>query len=40
MSKNHILEEIKRTAEADGGVPLGKQRFLIDSNSLFEVGAG
>lgn len=28
MSKNNILEEIKRTAEANGGVPLGKQRFF------------
>lgn len=28
MSKNNILEEIKRTAEANGGIPLGKQRFF------------
>src|SRR5688572_23610009 len=31
MSKNHILEEIKRTAEANGGTPLGKQRFLTET---------
>ena len=28
MSKNNILEEIKRTAEANGGIPLGKQKFF------------
>lgn len=27
MTKNHILEEIKRTAETNGGVPLGWRRF-------------
>ena len=31
MSKNHILEEIKRTAEANGGVPLGTRRFLTET---------
>jgi hypothetical protein len=28
MDKAHILHEIKRTAAANGGVPLGQQRFL------------
>ena len=28
MSKKNILEEIKRTTEANGGIPLGKQRFF------------
>lgn len=28
MKKNHILEEIRRTAAANGGTPLGKGRFL------------
>ena len=27
MDKAHILQEIKRTAAANGGVPLGQQRF-------------
>jgi len=27
MNKRHILDEIKRTAAANGGVPLGISRF-------------
>lgn len=31
MDKNHILNEIRRTAESNGGIPLGKQRFLTET---------
>ena len=27
MKKDHILSEIKRTAEENGGIPLGRSRF-------------
>lgn len=28
MDKNHILQEIRRTAKENGGAPLGRQRFF------------
>ena len=31
MTKTHILSEIKRTATANGGVPLGKRRFASET---------
>lgn len=31
MTKDHILEEIRRTAAENGGVPLGKQRFFSET---------
>lgn len=31
MDKRHILDEIKRTAQSNGGVPLGRQRFFSET---------
>lgn len=31
MNKQHILEEIKRTAKANGGIALGTRRFLTET---------
>lgn len=31
MTKQHILEEIKRTAKANGGVALGRQKFFSET---------
>ena len=31
MEKQHIIDEIKRTAEKNGGVPLGKRRFFSET---------
>ncbi|MBN2555904.1 MAG: GIY-YIG nuclease family protein [Anaerolineales bacterium] len=31
MDKNYILEEIRRTAEANGGTPLGKAKFQAET---------
>ncbi len=30
VTKAHILDEIKRTADANGGQPLGRQRFYAE----------
>jgi hypothetical protein len=35
MNKQHIISEIKRTAEENGGVPLGKDRFLKETGIKF-----
>lgn len=31
MNKEHIIQEIRRTAEANNGTPLGKDRFLAET---------
>jgi hypothetical protein len=31
MIREHILKEIKRTAETNGGVPLGRARFFTET---------
>lgn len=31
MEKQYIIEEIRRTAQANGGIPLGKARFLVET---------
>jgi Meiotically up-regulated gene 113 len=36
MEKSHILSEIRRTAEANGGIPLGRQKFL-DATGIKET---
>jgi hypothetical protein len=32
MTKEHILSEIRRTAAANGGVPLGVGRFFVETS--------
>lgn len=35
MNKQHIISEIKRTAEENGGVPLGQARFQKETGIKF-----
>jgi hypothetical protein len=38
MNKEHILREIKRTAEENEGVPFGHRRFFRETG--FDLGGG
>jgi hypothetical protein len=40
MDKQHILGEIKRTAQANGGVPLGRERFFQETGIKYHEWIG
>jgi hypothetical protein len=40
MDKQHILSEIKRTAAANGGVPLGRERFFRETGIKYHEWIG
>jgi hypothetical protein len=40
MNKQHILKEIKRTAEENGGLPLGLDRFSLETGIRYNDEAG